>query len=56
MQQKGKLQKELCAFLGLNQQSFTDWKSGKNKSYIKYISQISQFLNVSIGALYGEKK
>lgn len=45
--------KDLCAYLGLNQQQFTNWKNGNNKSYTKYMNKIAEFLNVSITYLYG---
>lgn len=39
-------QKQLTDYLGLDKSTFSQWKSGKNQSYLKYISQIADFLNV----------
>ena len=46
-------QKELCDFLQISNSVFSDWKSGRNKSYKKRISEIAQFLNVSADYLLG---
>lgn len=43
----GKTQKELTDYLGITPNAFTDWKSGRIKSYRKHISQIAKFFNVS---------
>ena len=48
-----KKQTELARCLGIKPQTITDWKSGKNKSYINYIKQIAEFLNVSTDRLLG---
>lgn len=45
---------DLCSKLGKDEHLFTDWKSGRTKSYMKYIPQIAQILNVPISSLYGE--
>lgn len=44
-------QKELAAFLGVRGQTISDWKSGKTKSYKKYIEKIAEFFNVSVDYL-----
>lgn len=50
-------QKELTKYLGLNSVAFSEWKSGKSKSYRKYLIEIADFFNVSIDYLvYGEEK
>jgi len=46
-------QKEFCRELNLSKSTFTDWKSGKNKSYLKHIQEISTLLDVEIGDLFG---
>ena len=51
LEKQGKNQKELCDFLGIGKQNFSDWKKGKSKSYQKYLPQIALFLNVSIDYL-----
>lgn len=49
----GMTQKELCIRLGVNQQAFTNWKSGNNDSYIKKLPQIAEILGVSVDYLLG---
>lgn len=51
LEQKDKSQKELTDYLGLEKSTFSAWKSGKSKSYSKYISKIAEFLNVPINFL-----
>ena len=51
MVQQGKKQKDLTDFLNINKNAFTDWKSGKNLSYKKYIYAIAEYLNVSVDYL-----
>lgn len=50
---KKKTQKELCLFLGIKQSVFSDWKSGRNSSYTKYLPKIAEFLDVSVDYLLG---
>ena len=55
----GKKQKELTDFLGITQNAFTDWKSGRIKSYTKHLPKIAEFFGVSVDYLLGvedEKK
>lgn len=47
LEKKGKNQKELTDFLGIEKSVFTAWKNGKSQSYNKYLSKIAEFLNVS---------
>lgn len=50
-------QKELTKYLGLNSVAFSEWKSGKSKSYRKYLIEIAEFFNISIDYLvYGKEK
>lgn len=56
MKKQKKTQKELTDFLGITKNVFTDWKNGKNKSYMKYLPQIAIFLNVSVDHLLGTEK
>ena len=49
-------QKELTNYLGLKSAAFSEWKSGKSKSYRKYLIEISEFFGVSIDYLvYGKE-
>ena len=45
--EQGKSQKELTEHLGLHKNNFTEWKSGRKRSYLLYIDEISKYLNVS---------
>ncbi|CDF01450.1 putative uncharacterized protein [Ruminococcus sp. CAG:624] len=50
-------QRELTTYLGLKSVAFSEWKSGKSKSYKKYLIEIADFFNVSLDYLvYGKEK
>ena len=49
-----KRQIDLTNFLGVPKTHYTDWKSGRTKSYNKYLSQIADFLGVSVDYLLGK--
>lgn len=51
---QGKKQTELADYIGVTSNVITDWKSGRIKSYSKYIFAIADFLNVSVEYLKGE--
>ena len=53
LKEQHKTQKELCETLHIGQPKFTDWKTGRIKSYQKYLPQIADFFNVSIDYLLG---
>jgi transcriptional regulator with XRE-family HTH domain len=44
---QGKTQKQLTEYIGGTQGMYSDWKSGRVKSYERYIDKIADFLNVS---------
>ncbi len=49
-------QQELTKYLGLKSAAFSEWKSGKSKSYRKYLIEIADFFNVSLDYLvYGKE-
>lgn len=51
----GREQRELTNYLGLKSVAFSEWKSGKSKSYRKYLIEIAEYFNVSIDYLvYGK--
>lgn len=50
---QNKTQKDLTDYLGISKNVFTDWKSGRNESYLKYLPQIAEFFNVSVDYLLG---
>lgn len=47
LRQKRIQQSALCNYLGVSKQEFSEWKSGQNQSYEKYIDKIAEFLGVS---------
>lgn len=51
LQDKGLKQKDLANHLGINQSAIADWKKGKTKSYMRYLPQIAEFLNVPIDSI-----
>ncbi len=53
MEEKGLKQKDLTDYLGINKNVYTGWKSGRIKSYTKYLPQIAEFLDVSVDYLLG---
>lgn len=54
LEQQNKSQKELTDYLGITPNAFTDWKSGRLKSYRKYIFEIASFFGVSVAYLKGQ--
>jgi transcriptional regulator with XRE-family HTH domain len=44
-------QKEVCDYLNISQQAFTNWNNGNNSSYMKHIPEIAKCLDVSIDFL-----
>jgi len=55
MKKQGKKQKELTDYLGISKNVFTDWKNGKNSSYMKHLSKIAAFLDVDETSLTTQK-
>lgn len=53
MKRQGKQQKELTDFLGLSNNAYTEWASGRSASYLRYLPQIAEFLNASLDYLGG---
>ena len=53
LKENGIEQQGLAAILGINKQTISDWKSGKSKTYLKYIQTISDYFNVSTDYLLG---
>lgn len=54
MKSKHISQQDICINLNLKKQAFTDWKAGKSESYLKYLPQIAEILNVSVDYLLGK--
>lgn len=53
LKEKNKKQKELTDYIGISKYNYTDWKAGKSNSYMKYLPQIAEFLDVSLDYLVG---
>jgi transcriptional regulator with XRE-family HTH domain len=51
---QNKKQQDLTEFLGIGHSTFANWKAGLNKSYLKYLHAIADFLDVSVEYLKGE--
>ncbi len=51
--QNEKTQKDLTDYLGLDENIFTLWLSGKSDSYITYVPKIAEYLKVSDEYLLG---
>ena len=56
LNEQGKSQKELCDYLGITKNAFTDWKSGRIRSYHKHLDKIAEFFGVSVDYLLGKEK
>lgn len=56
LKEQKKSQKELCDYLGITKNAFTDWKSGRIKSYTKHLPQIAEFFGVSVDYLLGKQE
>ena len=48
-------QNELTNYLGLSKNIFTDWKSGRNTSYMKHLPKIAEFFDVSVDYILGKE-
>jgi transcriptional regulator with XRE-family HTH domain len=51
LKRKGLSQKELADYLDISPNNITDWKSGRSRSYTKYLPQIAKFLGTSVDYL-----
>lgn len=55
LERQNKSQKDLCEYLGMTKNTYTNWKAGKSSSYKKYLPEIAEYLNVSIDYLLGKE-
>lgn len=53
LKKQKKTQKDLADYLGMSKNAVSEWKSGRNNAYMKYLPQIAAFLNMPIDALIG---
>ncbi len=56
LKRQNKKQKELTDYLDITKNVFTDWKGGRNKSYMKHLPQIAEFFGVSVDYLLDDNK
>jgi transcriptional regulator with XRE-family HTH domain len=54
LKSKNLRQIDLTNFLGTTHNTFGNWKSGLNKSYLKYLHAIASYLDVDVEYLKGE--
>lgn len=54
LEEKNIQQKDLSDYLGLSKSALTGWKNGNNKSYMKHLPKIAEFLGVSVDCLLGK--
>lgn len=47
-------QKDLCEYLSVNQQMFTNWKNGSSNSYLKRLPKIAEYLDIPVSYLLGK--
>ncbi len=47
LMQQGKTQKGLLEHLGLHRNNYSEWKAGRNKSFLLYIDEIARYFDVS---------
>ena len=56
LKEQKKTQQELCQYIGVSKQAFTEWNGGRNTSYKKYLPQIAEFFGVSVDYLLGKQE
>lgn len=47
-------QKDLCEYLNVSSQMFTNWKNKSSNSYLKRLTKIAEFLDISVDHLLGK--
>ena len=47
-------QKDLCEYLRVNPQMFTNWKNGHSNSYMRRLPKIAEFFDISVDDLMGK--
>lgn len=56
LEEQRKTQKNLTDYLGITQNAFTDWKSGRIKSYTKHLPKIAEYFGVTVDYLLGNEE
>ena len=52
LKRNGKMEKELIEYLGLRAGTFSEWRRGNGYSYMLYIKEICEFLQVTPNYLF----
>lgn len=47
-------QKDLCEYLSVNPQMFTNWKNGHSNSYMRRLPKIAEFFDITVDDLMGK--
>lgn len=47
-------QKDLCEYLCVNPQMFTNWKNGHSNSYMRRLPKIAEFFDITVDDLMGK--
>ena len=47
LEEQGKSQQNLLASLGMNRSTYSNWKLGKSRTYMKHIDEIADYFGVS---------
>ena len=55
LKEKNIKQKELTDYLSVSHNVFTEWKAGRNSSYMKHLPKIAEFFAVSVDYLLGKE-
>lgn len=53
LEEKGKTQRELAEYLGVNESAISNWKNGKFKSYNRRLNEIAAFFDVPLPEVIG---
>lgn len=56
LEDRGIEQQQFASAIGVGKQKISEWKSGKTKSYMKYIDKIADYLSVSTDYLLGNNE
>ncbi len=56
LESQNKTQKELVDYIGAGRGTFTKWKNNENKSYLKHVQKIAEFLGTSSAYLLRRTK
>ena len=55
LKERGEKQIDLTTYLGVTKNVFTDWRAGRNNSYMKHLPKIAEFFDVSVDYLLGKE-